>query len=102
MDTPRKISCISYLTSWEEMVETWIEVFHPEDHVLVVFDPMNHKQTLSNLGFNFDELRLFNSKIGVLQLSDIDDGLWLVKNLTKDGPYVQLWSLNNYISDNID
>ena len=84
------------------MVETWVEIFHPEDHVLVVFDPSNHKTVLKELGFNFDELRLFSSKIGVLQLSDMEDGLWLLKNMPQNGPYMQLWSSNNYISDNIE
>ena len=102
MDSLRKINCVSYLCSWEEMVETWVEIFHPEDHVLIIFDPLNHKTVLQNLGFNFDEMRLYSSKIGVLQLLDLDDGIWLLENMPKNGPYMQLWSLNNYISDNID
>ena len=98
----KEIEFVSYLCSWEEMVETWVDVYHPSDVVLIVFDPDSHKEYLEKVGFDFDELRMYNSKIGVIQLLDIDDGLWVLKNVPNNGPYIQLWARNKYISDNVD
>ena len=82
----------SYAVSYEEMVELWVEQFHPEDNLVIIYDPQSHIELLREAQIELDEQNMFSSKILILIYFDIVDTLRVVDSLAiEDGPYAQAW-----------
>jgi len=94
---------LSYTVSNNDLVSTWIEIYHRNDHIIVVHEPLKHNNYLRETGLIINDTELYSSSILTIQLSSLKDGIWLLKTMPiSKGPYIQLWSLGQYISDNVE
>ena len=93
--------CVSsYAVSYQEMVELWIDQFHPEDNLVVIYDPLTHIDLLREAEIEIDEQNMFSSKVLVLMYFDIIDVLRVVDALSlEDGPYTQAWVKGNLVKE---
>jgi len=101
MTENNNITC--YTTSLKDLVDIWIETMHEYDHVIVVWDALKYYSYLKDIGLDVDKEKLFDNKILTILMTDLDSSLKLLKLISwKDGPYVQVYSLGKYITDNIE
>ena len=97
------IENLVYSVSYDDLISSWLENFHSNDITLVVYDPASHIDFLKGFGFDIPEDEIYESKILTILLSDIDDGIWIIKRIQhSDGPYCQLWVGTRCITDNIE
>mgnify|MGYP001174601695 CR=1 FL=1 len=95
------LSHLSYTVTNDDLISNWIEMYHRVDHILVVHEPIKHINYLRDSGLIINDMELYSSSILTIQLSCMEDGIWLLKTIPiAEGPYVQLWSMGQYISDN--
>ena len=94
---------ISYAVSYKELITMWVDLYHRDDHVVLIYDPINHTEYLNLLNIELDETNIYESKILTVHLVDIRDSLELCKSISHtEGPYAQVWSLGELITDNIE
>lgn len=98
-----EIPHISYTVSYDDLIGMWVDLYHRDDHVVVIYDPMNHIDYLRQLNVDLDDINLYESKILTIHIMDIDDGIRLCNMISYiEGPYAQLWSLGRLVTDNIE
>ena len=99
-----RVSFAAQSISFTELASIWIETFHEEDYIVVVFDPSNHMESLEKINLGHGSLKkLYESKILTLAFSTLEDAkLVLAKFKPLEGPYCQMYFLGKYITDNID
>ena len=103
IDLSNNIMHMSYTVSQHDLVQTWLDMMHPGENIVVMHDPGKHVEMLTKMGFVLPEEEMWESKIMVIQVSAIDEVLWIIKNVKHDvGPYCQAWINGRYITDNID
>ena len=85
------------------MTEIWIESFHHEDHAVVIWDALTHFDFLQEQGLNLNKTVLYDNKILVIKLSSCEDAMAIMDLLPiEKGPFVQVYSMGKFITDNID
>lgn len=98
-----EIHHVIYSTNLNDLVETWIGTFHPDDHVLVIHDASKHLENLEKKGFLLNLVKIYDNKILTIQTFSLEDSLMLLKIfLGENEPYVQVYSLGKFITDNIE
>ena len=104
MDDSRTLNNIMYSVSYEDLVDIWIETFHPKEHVVVIWDALNHLSMLKTTGFIIDEVKCFNNKILTILVEDVRDCFYIMDVIsTYDRhPYVQVYSDGKRLTDNIE
>jgi hypothetical protein len=97
------IAHTSYAISQQDMLQTWIDMLHADENIVVMHDPGKHLPYLTKMGFGIPEEEMWRSKVLLVQTDEIDNAMWIVKNVRHDiGPYCQVWIKGRYITDNID
>ena len=103
MSRQSKLPFICYSVSIQDLLNIWIKTYHPDSHVVAIWDASEHHILLKKFGVNLDKSKIFNNKVLLIQYDDIDDGMELVYDISHiDGPYVQVYSSGKMITDNID
>ena len=92
-----------YPISYNDMVQSWLDLMHADENVIVIYDPAQHLPYLQEMGFNLPTDEMWESKLLIVEVTDIDDAMRIVKDISaEDGPYCQAWINRRYITDNID
>ena len=86
-----------------DMLDIWIESFHPEDHIVAIWDALNHLETIKAAGFQLDLSKIYDNKVLNIQVKTLEDAFEVLHTLPiETGPFVQIYSLGKFITDNID
>ena len=92
---------ISYTVSFRDLVQTWLADICPEDHVLVIYDPINHYEYLESLNFDMKDMFMYESKVMIVHYLDIEHAIIVMNNISfTNGPLCEFWSKGRYITDN--
>tara|TARA_A100001011_G_scaffold399882_1_gene510764 strand:- start:12476 stop:12790 length:315 start_codon:yes stop_codon:yes gene_type:complete len=92
---------VSYTISFQDLVKSWIQDICPNDHILIVYDPLNNYDYLKGLGFDMDDGHIYESKLMVSHFIDIELAIRMLKRVSfLDGPLCELWSKGMFITDN--
>lgn len=92
-----------YTVSFDELIEIWIDALHPLDHVVIIWDAVNHYDYLKSKGINLNQAKLYNNKILTIIVDSCEIGLEVLDMFSKDtDPFLQLYSHGKLITDNID
>jgi len=98
-----KIGHICYTVNVTDLVQIWIETFHFTDHIVVIHDARSHIEMLNSLGFGLDNAKLFDNKILTIKVQSLEECFLIADNMPiEDSPYLQIFSLGKYITDNIE
>ncbi len=92
-----------YSVSFKDMMDLWIESFHPFGTVLVVWDAANHHDILKRCGLLINAVELYNNKALTIELPGPMEAFEVMDNLTQEGltAYMQVYKSGKLISDNI-
>ncbi len=94
---------ISYSISYKELVSMWVDLYFGTENIVVIYDPVNHIKYLRNLDIELDEINLYEGKILAVHVVDVADAILLCGEIDHTcGPYAEVWSMGEHITDNIE
>ncbi len=93
-----------YSISMEDMIDVWIESFHPLGTVLVICDAGNYFQLLQDCGILCSQLNAYNNKFLTVEVLGVDEALKILDNIHGAGyyPVVYLYDNAKMVLDNIE
>lgn len=93
-----------YSVSMDDLVDIWIESFHPFGVTLVLFDVGNYFKTLQDCGILCSQMNAYNNKILTVGLPDIEAALQTIDTIKEAGlsPIIYLYEDGKMILDNIE
>lgn len=104
MKSTRLLSPSIYSVTLEDMTDIWMEAFHPQDNVVVVWDAKNHIEIIKKSGFVLEDGSLYNNKILTIVLDDIRDCFYVMDVLStyEEHPYMQIYTEGILLTDNLE
>ena len=93
-----------YSLSMEDMMDVWIETFHPFGVVLVIWDAGNHFKTLQDCGVLVSQINGWNSKVLTVELANLQDAFDLLDQIESSGykPVMHIYDTGKLVLDNIE
>jgi len=92
-----------YSVSFGDMMDLWVESFHPFGTVLVIWDAASHYNTLVECGLLVKNTELYNNKALTVELPGPIEAFQVMDNLKLEGltAYMQVYKSGRLIGDNI-
>ena len=69
MNEIKKILHKCYTVSLKDMIDIWVESFHHEDHLLIIWDALTHFDLLEKKGLNLNKVVLYDNKVLIIKLN---------------------------------
>ncbi len=93
-----------YSISFEDMVDIWIESFHPFGTVLVICDAGNYFHLLQECGILCSKLNSYDNKILTIEVLGVDEALKVMDKVKSTGycPVMYLYDDAKMVLDNIE
>ena len=93
-----------YSVSMDDMMEMWIETFHPFSTVLFIWDVKTHFETLRDLGVLVKPVESYNSKAITIELPGILEAYEVLDSIEEKGifPVMQVYNRGKLVSDNVE
>ena len=93
-----------YSVSLEDMIDIWIESFHPYGTVLVICDAGNYFKLLQDCGILCSKMNSYDNKFLTVELLGVDEALKVMDRLHSSGyfPAIYLYDNAKQILDNIE
>ena len=93
-----------YSLSMEDLMDVWIETFHPFGVVLVIWDAGNHFKTLQKCGVLVKQINGWNSKVLTVELAKLQDAFELLDQIESSGykPVMHIYDTGKLVLDNIE
>tara|TARA_B100000989_G_scaffold124480_1_gene92129 strand:+ start:161 stop:496 length:336 start_codon:yes stop_codon:yes gene_type:complete len=93
-----------YSVSMDDLVDIWIESFHPYGTVLVIFDCGKYFNLLQDCGILCSQLNAYNNKILTIALNGVDKAIEILDIIEKQGyhPIMYVYDNGKMILDNIE
>ena len=93
-----------YSVSMDDLVDIWVESFHPFGTVLVLFDVGNYFKTLQDCGILCSQLNAYSNKILTITLPGVDEAMQTMDRIKEAGlyPVMYLYDNTKKILDNIE
>jgi hypothetical protein len=92
---------ISYTISYKDMLQSWLSDICPEDHVLIIYDPIRHYDYLELMGFDMKDPHLYESKVMIVHYLNIEHAIIVMNKISfTEGPLCEFWSKGQFITDN--
>ncbi len=93
-----------YSVSTDDLVDIWIESFHPFGTVLVLFDVGRHFNLLQDCGILCSQMNAYNNKILTITVPGLKEAMQVMDNIKEAGiqPIIYLYDDSKKILDNIE
>ena len=93
-----------YSVSMNDLVDIWVETFHPFGTVLVLFDVGNYFKTLQDCGILCSQLNAYSNKILTISLPGVDTAFEVMDTIKDTGlcPIMYVYDNGKMILDNIE
>ena len=93
-----------YSLSMEDMMDVWIETFHPFGVVLVIWDASNHFETLRECGVLVNKMNSWNNKVLTVELGRLQYAFELMDQIEASGyrPVMNIYDTGKLVLDNIE
>ena len=93
-----------YSVSMDDLVDVWVESFHPFGTVLVLFDVGKYFKTLQDCGILCSQINAYSNKILTISLPGVDSAIKVMDKIKSAGmsPIIYLYDNGRLILDNIE
>ena len=93
-----------YSVSMNDLVDVWVESFHPFGVVLVLFDVGRYFRTLQDCGVLCSQLNAYDNKILTITVPGVQEALETMDTIKSTGicPIIYLYEDSKKILDNIE
>lgn len=90
--------------SMDDLVDIWIELFHPFGVVLVLFDVGNYFNLLQDCGILCSQMNAYDNKILTICLPGVQEAMQTMDNIQSAGfcPIMYLYDNGKKLLDNIE
>ena len=104
MTAKEKIKYNAESVGTDDLLGLWVGEFHDDVHVIAIFEPLEHLETLKKLKIPNNFNNLYKGKVLLLSFAKVDDALFVFQVLSKEEPmpYCHLYCFGKYLSDSID
>ena len=87
----------------DDLMQIWLETFHPFGVVLVIWDAKNHFDLLNKCGITVKEIEAYNNKVVTVELPTVLDAYEVMDNIQEEGfhPFMQVYEGAKLLSDNL-
>ena len=92
-----------YSVSNDDLMQVWIETFHPVGSVLVIWDAQNHFDVLIESGLVLHNIEAYNNKVVTVDMPDVLSAYELMDKIESFdyNPFMQVYLDGKLLSDNI-
>ena len=93
-----------YSVSMDDMVDVWIEFFHPHGTTLVLFDVGNYFKELQDCGVLCSSTNAYSNKILTIDVPGIEEAMQVMDTIKSAGlyPIIYVYDNGKKILDNIE
>lgn len=93
----------TYAVSMDDLMEIWVESFHPFGTLLVIWDAENHFDLLNKCGITVERIEAYKSKVVTVELPTVLDAYEVMDSIEAEGysPFMQVYSKGKLLSDNV-
>lgn len=93
----------TYSVSMDDLMQVWIETFHPFGTVLVIWDAARYFELLNYCGILVNALEAYNNKVITVEMPGVLESYKLMDSIQEEGayPYMQVYSEGKLLSDNM-
>jgi hypothetical protein len=93
-----------YSVSSQDLIDIWVESFHPFGTVLIICDAGNHFKLLKDCGVLCSQINAYESKILTVELLGVNEALKVMDNINLAGyhPVMYVYDNAKQILDNIE
>ena len=93
----------TFSISMDDLMEVWMETFHPFGTNLVIWDSGNHFELLQKCGIAVDTQEAYNNKALTIEVDGVLEAYELMDNIQNEGyfPFMQVYHSGKLISDNV-
>ena len=93
----------TYSISMNDLLEIWVETFHPFSTLLVIHDASTHFDLLQKCGILVKSIEAYNSKIVTVELPGVLEAYEVMDNIQSEGyhPFMQVYDKGKLLSDNL-
>ena len=92
-----------YSASMDDLLEVWVETFHPFSTILAIHDAANHFNLLQKCGILVKSVEAYNNKVVTVELPGIMEAYQVMDNIQEEGyhPFMQVFHKGKLLSDNL-
>jgi len=93
----------AYSLSMDDLMEIWVETFHPFGSLLVIWDAATHFDVLNSCGIIVKPIEAYNNKVVTVELPSVLDAYEVMDSIEKEGakPFMQVYDKGKLLSDNV-
>ena len=93
----------AYAVSMDDLMQVWVETFHPFGSVLIIWDAKTHFDLLNRCGILVKEIEAYNNKVVTVELPTVLDAYKLMDSIQEEGyhPFMQVYDKGKLLSDNL-
>lgn len=93
----------TYSVSMDDLMEVWVETFHPFGTLLVIWDAQSHFELLNKCGITVNPIEAYNNKVVTVELPSILDAFEVMDSIVNEGyhPFMQVYDKGKLLSDNL-
>jgi hypothetical protein len=93
----------AYSLSMDDLMEIWVETFHPFGVLLVIWDAATHFDILNKCGILVRPIEAYNSKVVTVELPSVLDAYEVMDSIESEGakPFMHVYDKGKLLSDNI-
>lgn len=93
----------TYSVSMDDLMQVWIETFHPFGTVLVIWDAANYFELLNYCGILVNALEAYNNKVVTVEMPGVLESYELMDSIQEEGfyPFMQVYCDGKLLSDNV-
>ena len=92
-----------YAVSMDDLMDVWVETFHPFGTILVIWDAKNHFELLNYCGIIVNSIEAYNNKVVTVEMPGVLEAYNLMDSIQEEGysPFMQVYSEGKLLSDNV-
>lgn len=93
-----------YSVSMDDLIDLWVESFHPYGAVLVIFDCGRYFDILQDCGILCSQINAYDNKVLTVCLDGIDKAIEVLDKIESQGyhPIMYIYDNGKMILDNIE
>ena len=93
----------AYSVSMDDLMEVWVETFHPFGSLLIIWDAKTHFEILNKCGIMVKSVEAYNNKVVTVELPSVLDAYEVMDSIQKEGcnAFMQVYDKGKLLSDNI-
>ena len=93
-----------YSVSMDDLIDLWVESFHPYGAVLVIFDCGKYFNLLQDCGILCSQINAYDNKVLTVCLEGVDKAIEVLDKIENQGyhPVMYIYDNGKMILDNIE